>query len=42
MSLESVMHPDQRVGVNEKNEVKRPSNTARGKHGHFKPIVIGL
>ena len=40
--LESVRHPGQHVGVRESGEVKKPSNTGKGKHGQFTPIVTGI
>lgn len=38
--LESVRFPGQHVGVRESGEVKKPSQTGKGKHAQFTPIVI--
>lgn len=38
--LESVKYPDHHVGVRESGEVKKPSQTGKGLHGQFTPVVI--
>ena len=41
MVLESVRYPGSHVGVRENGDVKKPSDTGKGKHAQFTPIVRG-